>query len=625
MCKKRKLYLLLFIFSVFLTGCEYVLKEENVLDIEKPGELPRIDLSITPVDDTIFISEKQVFDYAINTYGLKFQKVEFKLGSYSSWEKTTTSGSFTVDPTFLSNGVYKLSMKVYTNSGTGSLADKLGGEGFWAQRIWTVKISGQTTGGTTPPITPVDSTIDNSPTIPIRNVKSEIIAGGYLKFSWPKVNRKDFKCYRIYWNKTPTDIVHYKANDTTYIDSTYFGGPKTFRVDYSRLRDYLDIYGQSISLNDAYPVLSATGKGLDSVTIHWTKSKYRVRYEVQDGNSSSVVLFKSDTDTSFTMAAPPFGSLASYTLFVTPRHLKTLDDFSYYNRSYAYYNLGKQILSNHPVFACNPTEKVAYAVNYDAINCYSLPDMTLYKTVSIPMLSYQGLFACPTNSSKVATLSTEYIYVFNNKSLTNPVKIPYPCWAVNVNYLCLTNNDIVGVATSTAYDMYRVSDQTLLATIPITDSPKYSPWCSSGASSDGKYFAVVTLNGIHLYKIENAVVTEVYSDKRPYYSVLFDPTHPERFYVTLQKSNEIEMRSSADFSLIKTYVLPGNYNMLQNLDPETGYLLLTNYKSNYLYDLQNEKIVFNMANGSDYNPRFYYGNIFSSNGRYLNIVKYIKP
>jgi len=89
----------------------------------------------------------------------------------------------------------------------------------------------------------------------------------------------------------------------------------------------------------------------------------------------------------------------------------------------------------------------------------------------------------------------------------------------------------------------------------------------------------------------------------------------------------IEMRSSVDFSLIKSYVLPGNYNMLQNIDPETGYLLLTNYTTNYLYDLQNEKIVFNMANSntSDFNPRFYYGNIFSNNGRYLNIAKYIKP
>jgi hypothetical protein len=253
--------------------------------------------------------------------------------------------------------------------------------------------------------------------------------------------------------------------------------------------------------------------------------------------------------------------------------------------------------------------------------------MTLYKKVPITNLNNQGLFACPSNSSKVAALSPDYIYVFNDKSLTNPVKIPYPCWAVNINYLCLTDNDLVGVATSTAYDLYRVSDQTFLTRIPITDSPIYSPWCCNGASSDGKYFAVVTLNGLQMYKIENTIATEVYSDKRPYYSVLFDPNHPERFYVTLQKSNVIEMRSSVDFSLIKSYVLPGNFNMLQNIDPETGYLLLTNYDTNYLYDLQNEKIVFNMANSrtSDFNPRFYYGNIFSSNGRYLNISKYIKP
>jgi len=618
---KRKFYLVLFIVGVFLTGCEFVLKDENDLNIEKPTSSHPIDLSITPVSDTIYISEKQVFNYTTNTYGLKLQKVKFYIDSYLQWEMTSTSGSFTLDAAYLSNGVYVLSMDVYTNSGTGSLADKLGGEGYLAHRFWTVKINKKITGGTTEP---VDSTIDTSPTVPIRDINWEILPGGYLKFSWSKVKRKDFYNYQISWSVFSQNIMHYKANDTTYIDSTYIGGSKTFKVDYNRLHDNMAIYGQSVTLNDAYPIVSATGKGLDSVTVHWAKSKYRVRYEVQ--TESSKVLFKSDTDTCFTLPAPPFGSDLSFTLFVTPRYKPTLE-FSYYYQSYGSYTLGTQILSNWPVFACNPIDKVAYAMNYNAINCYSLPDMTLYKKVPITNLMNQGLFACPSNSSKVAALSSDYIYVFNDKSLTNPVKIPYPCWAKTINYLCLTDNDMVGVATSTAYELYRVSDQAFLTSIPITDSPIYSTWCCNGASSDGKYFAVVTLNGLHLYKIENTIATEVYSDKRSYFSVLFDPDHPERFYVTLQKSNVIEMRSSVDFSLIKSYVLPGNYNMLQNIDPETGYLLLTNYTTNYLYDLQNEKIVFNMANSntSDFNPRFYYGNIFSNNGRYLNIAKYIKP
>ena len=618
MYKKRILYSVLILLTVFWSGCSYELSDENVLNLEKPASSHPIDLSIVPVGDTIHITEKQLIDYTINTYGLILKKVEFKIGPYLLWDMTSTSGSFTIDPSNLSNGFYELSMNVYTNSGSGSLADKLNGEGYLAQRNWMVKISGQTT-------TSPDSTIDNTPTVPVK-VKSMITPDGYLKFIWNKVKRKDFYMYQIHCSagSSPVDIQRTNANDTTYKDSTYVGGTLYFRVDYSRLHDNSAVYGVDITLNETYPTISITGKGLDSIIVHWAKSKYRARYEVHD--DATAVIFKSDADTSVTISAPAFGSSVKYTLYVFPRNIKTPDFFNS-ETSGANYILGTSILSNWPVFACNQTEKKVYAVNYDAINCYSLPDMTLYKTLSVKNMMNQGMFACPTNSSKVAALSSDNIYVFNDKSLTNPVTIPFPCYAKTVNYLCLTDNDLVGVATSAEYNLYRVSDQTLLSTIPIADSPVYSSWCCNAASSDGKYFVVVTMNGLHLYKIENTLVTEVYSDKRAYNSVLFDPEHPERFYVTLSKSNEIEMRSSADFSLIKSYGLPGNLNMLQNIDPETGYLLLTNYDSNYLYDLQNEKIVFKMANSrsSNFNPRFYFGNIFTSNGRYLNISNYIKP
>ena len=615
-------YSLLILVLVIMAGCGYTLSEENMLDVKEPASSVRIDLSLIKATDTIKITEKQLIEYSVNTYGLKLQMVEFKLGSYLKWDIPAASGSFTIDPSTLSVGVYDLTMDVYTNSGTGSLADKTGYEGYLAKRTWKVKIISNTTGGNNGgTTTPVDSTIDNSPTVPIKNIKTEITPDGYLKFSWRKVLRKDFYAYRIYWSVGYTDVMRYMANDTTYIDSTYVGGSASFRVDYARLHDNMNVYGESRSLNESYPAISATGIGLDSVKVHWPKSNYRARYEVQNDLQSAV--FKSTTDTSFTVAAPGFGTGVRFTLYVIPKYKPTLD-FQYFQSSSAYYSLGLSILSNWPLFACNQTEKKMYAVNYDAINCYSLPDMSLYKTLNVQNMMNQGLFACPTNSSKVAALSSDNIYVYNDQSLTNPVIIPYPCYAQTINYLCLTDNDLVGVASSTAYNLYRVTDKMLVASIPIPDSPYYSRWCCNGASSDGKYFVVSTMNGIHLYKIENTLVTEVYSDKRAYNSVLFDPGHPERLYVTLSKSNEIEMRSSTDFSLIKNYVLPGNLNMLQNIDPETGYLLLTNYKSNYLYDLQDEKIVFTMVNNSsDYNPRFYYGTMFSNNGRYLNISNYI--
>jgi hypothetical protein len=161
-----------------------------------------------------------------------------------------------------------------------------------------------------------------------------------------------------------------------------------------------------------------------------------------------------------------------------------------------------------------------------------------------------------------------------------------------------------------------------MITIPISDYPYYSKWVCFSTSNDGRYFCIVTANGTNLYKIENEVAEKIYSDTRDYTSVLFDPYNPNQFYIVAHKSNIIELRRSSDFQLLKSFTMPSSHNILENIDPETGYLLTTDYKNLYLLDPAQSKVVFQIPS-QDYKTYIYSNKLFGVYGSYLDISKYI--
>jgi hypothetical protein len=598
-----KIRLLVFVLIVIgLSSCEYKLDKENFRDIDKPSDIHRFDLNLAGEKDTIEIFRETEFSCNFNLYGLNILKAEFSLQG-KTWNIYSEIAKFSINPQQFSPGYDTLTLVLYTNSGTGSMADIAETEGYKVVRKWLVLLDGRPA--------------------PIITLTQSITPEGYLKISWPKCEQFNFQHYSLNsvvfitgFSKTITN-----ADSTFYIDSCYIGGEANYRVD-SKVKDNPEQgYGNTLYLNDPYPTLKFAEAGIDSLRIYWDKSKYKATYRLIRGDIDQYSpIFESKSDTSFKILSPGLGYSANFTLTTLPFKPNS-SNTSYNHQNFKYYSLGQPIETNWPEYAYNRIEKVVYTSSYDDVHCYDVGSVTLTKSYNITNLLYQKEYACPTNSTKVAALSPYNIYVFADRNLQNPVIIPYSSWGIDIYHFYMTDNDIIAIATQTEYQQIRISDSKVIASINLTENTVINYISGITTSRDGKYVCVVTNNGLRIYSVINSVVKTIHSDIKIYRSAIFDDKTDSRLLLTTNTPPALEVRDAANFSLIKTIDLPTKA-IIQNIDPESGYLLLTDYQYATILDVENSKPKLKILS-TDSKPNLFNSRLFTKNGFTLDISKFL--
>jgi hypothetical protein len=516
----------------------------------------------------------------------------------------SANSSFTINPDEYMLGYDTLTLVMYTNSGTGSLADKVDAEGYKVARKWLVVIDGRPA----PQVT----------------VTAGITPQGYLKLSWPKCYQYNFHKYDFHFSNHLESYQKsiFDADSTCIIDSCYIGGEASCFVNTLVYGNDSYGYGKQLHLNEPPPNLKFEEKGFDSLRIYWNKAKYQATYQLyQQYVSQDSAIFESHTDTSITIAGLGIGNLVYFTLKTLPFR-PCSNNASYNNTNIVRYVLGSFIEGNWPEFGYNRQEKMLYSNTYDEVHGYDINTLTLQKKRLIHDMIYMGKYACPTNSSKIAVMSKDSIYLFPDKNLQNPLKIPLDNPVYQNDHFYLTDNNVLAIARPYSYEQIRLSDQQVIVSIPIADYPVYSSWACITTSRDGKYACVVTRNGLQLYAIENGVASTIYSDTRDYRSALFDDSTDECLMLSFTGNSTLEFRKASDFSLLKSFSLPGKGEVLCNIDPESGYLLTTDYKYSYVVDINNGKLKLNTG-PTDYRPKLYGNKFFSGDGYWVDISKYL--
>jgi hypothetical protein len=582
----------------FICSCDYYLKNTNFQDIEPPAETHQFTLNLSPEKDTIEIFNTTSFLCDFNTYGLDIINATFTLGG-KSWVVSNGS-TFTINPKDYQPGYDSLSLVLYTHSGTGSIADDDYDEGYLVKKKWLLCVDGR-----------------SAPEIKARK---GITADGYLKISWDKCDQYNFKSYEIQGSagNVIIDRIISHADSCFYIDSCFVGGTADFSVSARVYTDNSMTWGSNLKIEEPYPTLQFQHIGLDTLLIYWNKSPYNAKYTLAKGN---ITVFESATGNFLKTGMPGFGLSVKFTLTTSP-NLKNNTPVGYIEKDIENHVIGDSFIGKGPAYAYNASNKILYSNSYSELVGLDISSLSLLKSSNIYNQVTGAYYSCPTNSTKTAALTSDTLYIFNDNSLSNPVKIRMGGCGNKTDHFCLTDNDLVAIGRSGRYDIISLAEKKIITTITLNDYPVYSKWACITTSKDGKYACVVTNNGSYIYNIDNGLSDLIYTDTRSYRSAMFDINNPGKLLLTFTDTDILEIRNIPGFSLDRTIELPAKAEVLRNIDPESGNLLVTDYTNLHVIDMANAEMVFKMRS-DDIMPVLYGNRLFSETGYTFNISDYL--
>ena len=582
-----------------MLGCEYKLDETYYKEVAPPKESVVLDLSLIPEGDTLFIFGETAIRFSLNLSEYKVQpgsEFTFKDMRWHLGEQQTKT--ITISPDHRDFSIDTLSLHIVTNSNTGSLADQLGYEGYYLEKHWIV---------ITDTREPEDLTVNH-----------EITEDGFIKVFWNKCEQYNFKSYEIEWRNKSVFINDKETN--YYVDSTYVGGSTGYFVKTHVHWPSGSFWSYGVEYaNYKLPRLRIKKDGIDSANIYWDKSLFNCQYTLLD--ESDNILFKSDRDTTYNISRILFDGWKNYTLYVSAYNKDHHDQYA--NRiEEDLYIIDENIhYGYYPSFTYSPYTQNLYSVTTRYFFSHRGITTNLYNAeYLIDRSSGIGVAACPTNSSKVAMLSSAGISVFQDEMLSSVMKIPYE--NTTVEHFLFSDNNKLAIVANGRFDLMDISTKTVVATIDIPNYPETHSWSHFTTSQDARYFCFATGNGIQIYNISNENITSHFSDARAYKSVYFNPMNNGQLLLTIEKSNEIEVRNVSDFSLEKTIPLPSSM-CIGNIDPSTDYILMTDNEEIAVIDLKTGNLVLKTKFNPEWPIYLFNNKIFSRLGSGLDLTPYL--
>lgn len=219
------------------------------------------------------------------------------------------NGEFNILQSGLSEGRHKMSILLFTKSGTGSIADKLNGEAILQTKEWVVMANYSKKD--------VTYTIEN----------------GFLKLHWERYKNLDLKYYRIQYSGT--------TQNDYFVDSLYYGAKRTFNITVEKTNGDIITWGSlAMAENIAKPELKIS----DSNTYYftWHKSPYynsiKYRYEFHNTDDGSPAYgdygYKKGNDTVY-IGKLHFSERFYITLTTVPKNLtEQTNDYMIYPSGY---------------------------------------------------------------------------------------------------------------------------------------------------------------------------------------------------------------------------------------------------------------------------------------------------
>ena len=240
-------------FAIVLNSCEYKpigefdrKADENVA----PPDIQVLDLNLDN-NDTIFLYSglEVAFRFASSSQGIK--NVKFSVDGKETYNASIANGQFYIDYGVINEGNHTLLLEIVTATGTGSIAEHVGAEGFLFSKSW---------------ILVVDKSFYSKTTASSFN--------GLLKLAWPEYRNSDFKEYSITRDIGSMHEVEIKrSNIPEFIDNSYVGEGASYYVNVFT-SDGKTIPWGHLYIKPELPFLALYASETHQYGIKWGKFKY---------------------------------------------------------------------------------------------------------------------------------------------------------------------------------------------------------------------------------------------------------------------------------------------------------------------------------------------------------------
>lgn len=302
---------LLFLLVVFLQSCEYDPKgtfERQVTKDIPPPEIQILDLNLD--NDTVFLYPGIPVNFRFSSTNQEIKRVKFIIDdTIEKYTGYSNSGVFNLNYGEFIEGMHKLLLEIITVSGTGSIAEHMGAEGFIFSKTWELQVN--------------------------NSYKSQVkasVSNGLLKLVWPEYRSTDLKNYIVYRVDLLNNAVELKKPKTAeFIDSSYVGEGGGYTINVYTQKGKLLTWGH-VDIPKDLPKLSLITTESNQYVLAMRKSKYfnaidtfQISQSLNFGATySKIKSTQNPNDTILNLVTSFFGDDANFRLKLVPKNKNVL-------------------------------------------------------------------------------------------------------------------------------------------------------------------------------------------------------------------------------------------------------------------------------------------------------------
>ena len=535
-------------------------------------------------DDTTLITGYVGFKYSLNVDNKPVKRVILYI------DTTLISDSYLgqtyLDSKEFPDGNYKLNMVITTGSGTGSLGDKFGYEGFSITKSFPIYI-------------------ENSPSPPLNIISAEPDLGK-LKLIWEKCKMRSFKYYEVI--KANLNAIGDTITDVNqnyfYIDN-FVGGTESFHVNVTTAAGVT--WGIAFVKTDSIPQVSRiTYLNNYSVKIEWDSCRYYSNvksYSIQrffniDQNSTEKIAeLANGSDRSYIDGPLPFGAETEYSIVTHP----VQGYFDVISRRKAFYIGTKWKYSSNIIYL--PSTNSFFGFNNNLLTRIDKNNLTELAVSNQSVWTYDiaadgstGYASNPDAGNISEFWEIDPISLQKGKSYYTESFMGYNSVPINIYYLKPDKVIYQGYTEKSPNNFY--SDKMVLLNLSSGDTATLG---SSGIefpfliqhSDNGKYIAVYKGSNLNIYNVSNNRFQLNYStpsslDGISANTFCFVPAS-DNFITT--ENRTIRIRNCSNGTVNKEFSVKDQLTG-PVIDPATGYLgsMVSNRNLYRIYDLQTGEV-----------------------------------